>query len=137
MGEVVIQSSNEVKDGWEKYGKFFIGTFYRCYSQCSKCTLQNPEVLKFYYYKKSNKLKVLATEPLQISNNALGYNLRYQLDSFVYYYKTDISSYRGYCFYTEMEGSDSMKKEMDSQPGKSLLWFQAAFYAILLRQYLN
>src|SRR5690348_11636968 len=27
LGEVVIQSSNEVPDGWEKYGDFFISNF--------------------------------------------------------------------------------------------------------------
>ena len=27
LGEVVIRSSNEVKDGWEKYGDFFIKNF--------------------------------------------------------------------------------------------------------------
>jgi hypothetical protein len=47
----------------------------------------------------------LATEPLQISNDALGYDLRYQLDSFVYYYKNDISSYRGTCFFSEKPAS--------------------------------
>jgi len=105
MGEVVIRSSNEVMDGWNKYGKFFLENFIGSTPNASQCTLQNPDVLHFYYYKKSDKLKVLATEPVLISNKALGYNLRYQLDSFMYYYKTQISSYRGYCFFTQMEGS--------------------------------
>ena len=105
MGEVVIRSSNEVTDGWNKYGKFFLENFIGSTPNASQCTLQNPDVLHFYYYKKSDKLKVLATEPVLISNKALGYNLRYQLDSFMYYYKTQISSYRGYCFFTQMEGS--------------------------------
>ena len=39
----------------------------------------------------------------------LGYNLRYQLDSFVYYYKTDNYIYRGFCLYTEMEGKTVLK----------------------------
>ena len=73
-------------------------------------SMQNPEALKFYFLKRSNKLRVLATEPILIANQALGYNLRYQLDSFVYHYNTDINLYRGYCLYSEMEGSDSLKK---------------------------
>lgn len=101
MGEVVIRSTNEVKDGWEKYGSFFIEHFIGSTPFATMCMLQNSQALKFYFYKRSNKLKVLATEPLQIINKALGYNLRYQLDSFVYYYKTEISSYRGYCFFSE------------------------------------
>jgi hypothetical protein len=110
LGEVFVKSSNEVKDGWEKYGSFFMENFIGSTPNAAKCILQNPEILKFYFSKRTNKLKVLATEPLQIVNNALGYNLRYQLDSFVYYYNTDINSYRGYCLYTEIEGTDSLKK---------------------------
>jgi hypothetical protein len=110
LGEVVIKSSNEVKDGWEKYGSFFLEHFIGSTPNAAKCTLLNPEALKFYLLKKSNKLRVLATEPLQIENKAFGYSMRYQLDSFLYYYNTDINLYRGFCLYSEMEGSDSLKK---------------------------
>ena len=110
LGEVVITASNEVKDGWEKYGSFFLDHFIGSTPNAAQCELKNPEVLKFYLLKRSNKLRVMATEPLLITNMALGYNLRYQLDSFVYYYNTDINSYRGYCLYTEMDGNDSLKK---------------------------
>lgn len=110
LGEVVIKSSNEVKDGWEKYGAFFLENFIGTTPNAAQTTLLNPEVLKFYILKKTNKLRVLATEPLQIANAALGYNMRYQLDSFVFFYGTGINTYRGYCLYTEMEGSDSLKQ---------------------------
>ena len=108
--EVVIRSSNEVKDGWAKYGKFFLENFIGSTPFASKCTLLNPEVLKFYYFRKSEKLKVLADSPLVISNSALGYNLRYNLDSFLFMYKTDLCSYRGLGFYEEKAGNeDSIK----------------------------
>jgi hypothetical protein len=110
LGEVIIKTSNEVKDGWAKYGNFFISHFIGTTPNASKTTLLNPEVLKFYLLKKSNKLRVLATEPLLIENKALGYNLRYQLDSFIYNYNNDINSYRGFCLYTEMEGDDSLRQ---------------------------
>ncbi len=132
MEEVVIRSSNEVKDGWEKYGKFFIEHFIGETPNAALCILKNPEVLKFYYYKRSNKLKVLADSSLQISNKALGYDLRYELDSFVYYYKTDISSYRGYCFYTEMQGSTDEKRRWVFNRSKayygSKLEFMRSYY---------
>src|SRR5688572_10235554 len=105
MEEVVIIASNEVQDGWEKYGDFFLGYFIGATPFSDSCVLLNPEALKFYYYKRSDKLKILAEEPLQISNRSLGYNLRYQLDSFVYHYKTNLNSYRGNCLYTAMEGT--------------------------------
>ena len=105
MSEVVIQSSNEVADGWQQYGDFFTNHFIGATPFADSCFLLNPEVLKFYFYKRSNKLKVLATAPLQITNKSLGYHLSYALDSFVYYYKTEINSYRGTCLYTPMDGS--------------------------------
>lgn len=105
LSEVVITSSNEVADGWEKYGKFFTDHFIGATPFADSCNIQNPDVLKFYFYKRSNKLKVLATEPLQIVNKALGYQLAYTLDSFVYYYKSDINAYRGLCLYFPMEGT--------------------------------
>jgi hypothetical protein len=105
LEEVIITSTNEVADGWEKYGSFFTDQFIGNTSFSKECILKNPEVLKFYYYKRTDKLKVLATAPLLIVNNSLGYNLRYALDSFIYYYKNDLSSYRGNCFYTLLEGS--------------------------------
>jgi CarboxypepD_reg-like domain len=110
LGEVIIKSSNEVKDGWEKYGAFFLDHFIGTTPNAANCKLLNPEILHFYLLKKSNKLRVLATEPLLIENKALGYNMRYQLDSFMYHYNTDINLYRGYCLYTEMEGDANMKK---------------------------
>ena len=109
MGEVVLRNTFEVTDGLIKYGDFFLSNFIGSTPNAAKCTLQNPEALKFYFYKKSNRLKVLATEPLKIMNEAMGYRLDYLLDSFVYYYGSNTSIYRGYCLFSEMEGSDSMK----------------------------
>jgi hypothetical protein len=132
LGEVVLKNSFEVTNGWEKYGDFFTKNFIGSTPNAAQCVLNNPEVLKFFFYKKSNRLKVLATEALQISNNALGYNLRYQLDSFVYYYNTDINTYRGYCLYTEMEGTDSLKKTWKTNRVKtyqgSKLHFMRSYY---------
>jgi carboxypeptidase-like protein len=132
MEEVVIRSSNEVKDGWDKYGKFFLENFIGSTPNAQLCTLQNPDVVHFYYYKKSEKLKVLATEPIVISNMALGYNLRYQLDSFMYYYKTQVSSYRGYCFFSEMDSSFAQQRIWSANRKKaydgSKLQFMRSYY---------
>lgn len=138
LSEVVITSSNEVADGWEKHGKFFVDHFIGSTPFSDSCTIQNPEVLKFYFYKRSNKLKVLATEPLQIWNKALGYQLHYTLDSFVYYYKNDINAYRGLCLYRPMQGS--MDEETQWAQNRraayngSRLHFLRAYYDSALQQ---
>lgn len=109
LGEVIIKNSNEVPDGWEKYGAFFIKHFIGATPNADSCTLLNPQALKFLYFKRNDRLKVLATEPLQIQNKSLGYTLRYELDSFVYFFKTDLNSYRGKCLFLPMEG-DSLQQ---------------------------
>jgi hypothetical protein len=132
MEAVVIRSSNEVKDGWDKYGKFFLENFIGSTPNALQCSLKNPEAVHFYYYKKSEKLKVLATEPIVISNQALGYNLRYQLDSFMYYYKTQVSTYRGYCFFSEMDSSFAQQRIWSANRKKaydgSKLQFMRSYY---------
>ena len=132
MAEVIVTASNEVADGWEKHGRFFIEHFIGSTPFSDSCILENPEALKFYFYKRSNKLKVLAKEPLQIKNNALGYSLRYQLDSFVYYNKTDINLYRGVCLYTAMEGDSAQQQEWSTARLKayegSRLHFLRSYY---------
>jgi len=138
MEEVIIRSSNEVKDGWDKYGKFFLENFIGSTPNALLCTLQNPDAVHFYYYKKSEKLKVLATEPLVIANQALGYNLRYQLDSFMYYYKTQVSSYRGYCFFSEMDSSFAQQRIWSANRKKaydgSKLQFMRSYYDSTLNE---
>jgi hypothetical protein len=132
LGEVIIKSSNEVKDGWAKYGDFFLEHFIGSTPNSANCVLLNPEVLKFYFLKKSNKLRVLATEPILVDNKALGYHMRFQLDSFMYHYNTDINLYRGFCLYSEMEGSDSLKRAWNIARRKayfgSKLHFMRSYY---------
>lgn len=132
MGEVIIKNTNEVPDGWEKYGKFFIEHFIGSTPNADSCSLLNPEALKFLYFKRNDRLKVLATEPLQIQNRALGYNMRYELDSFVHFFKTDLNSYRGKCFYQLMDGDElqqaNWKKARNATYVGSRLHFLRSYY---------
>jgi hypothetical protein len=138
MTEVVIQSSNEVVDGWEKYGAFFLDHFIGKTENAMETKLENPTALKFFFYKRSNKLKVFASEPLKITNNALGYNLNYNLDSFVYYNKTDVNSYRGNCLFLPMEGDAAQQAAWSKAREKaylgSRLHFIRAYYDSTLKQ---
>lgn len=109
LEEVVVQATNEVADGWQKHGKEFVAYFLGSTPNTEKCILSNPEALKFYFSKKKNRLKVKAEDPLKIINYALGYNIQYQLDSFIYEYNTKESSYNGTAFYIEMDSSEAQK----------------------------
>jgi hypothetical protein len=91
LSEVAVVASTEDPEGLTKYGKFFSQNFIGNTASASQVTIQNPEILKFYYSKKRNRLKIMAREDLIILNYSLGYKIRYQLDSFSYDYNTNIT----------------------------------------------
>ena len=99
LEEFVVKSTAEVADGLQKYGDFFLENFIGKTANSKQCYIKNKEALKFFYYRRSKRLKILATEPLEIVNDALGYTIKYQLDSFVHEYNTQTSLYTGYPFF--------------------------------------
>jgi hypothetical protein len=115
MQAVTIGGTGEVKDGWNKYGKFFIEEFIGKSANAQNCTLKNTDVLKFYFSKRKNRLKVLANEPLQIENKALGYNIRYDLDSFTHEYNNEVSFYTGYPLFEEINTASEETKQRWSE----------------------
>lgn len=137
MSEVVVKSSSEVADGWEKHGALFLKYFIGATPAADSTRLENPEALKFFYYKRNDRIKVVATEPLRIANRALGYNLRYELDSFVFYNKTSLNSYRGACLFMPMEG-DTTQQQLWAEARRkayygSRLHFLRAYYDSTLK----
>ncbi|HMD00693.1 MAG TPA: carboxypeptidase-like regulatory domain-containing protein [Ferruginibacter sp.] len=115
MADVVVKNTYEVADGWEKYGDFFVENFIGKTPNSKQCVLKNKEVLKFFFYKRRNRLKVLATEPLEIVNNALGYKIKYTLDSFTHEYNTQLSTFSGYPLFEEIQpSSPEQKMQWDS-----------------------
>lgn len=110
MVDVIVKNSYEVADGWEKYGDFFLENFIGKTANSSQCVIKNKEALKFYFYKRRNRLNVLATAPLEIENAALGYKIKYTLDSFTHEYNTSVSLYSGSPLFEEMTTTDSAQK---------------------------
>jgi hypothetical protein len=110
LEQAVVTGSAEVADGWAKYGQFFLDNFIGTTPNAAQCSLDNKEALKFYFYKKRNKLRVKATNPLIVTNNALGYKIIYQLDSFVYDYTGNIGSYTGYPLFDTLPGTPDQQQ---------------------------
>ncbi len=132
MEEVAVVGSNEVPDGWAKYGKFFLENFIGTSPNAALCTLKNPEALRFFYNKKRNRLKVTAREDIIINNYGLGYTIRYQLDSFGYEYNTNISQFTGFPFFVEMDTSVEARTQFIKNRARtylgSRLHFMRSFY---------
>lgn len=91
------------KNGWEKWGKFFMDYFVGTSENAAQCKLKNPEVVRFRYNKKDKIIQAFADEPLVLENRALGYVVKYELKTFAYDYNTSIFYYQGYPFFEDME----------------------------------
>jgi len=74
--------------------------------------LKNKDDIHFFFSKKRNRLKVTATAPIEIANEALGYTVKYTIDSFTYEYNTQVTLYTGYPLFAEMQSTDSAKQSM-------------------------
>jgi hypothetical protein len=121
LGEVAITGSALVADGWAKYGQFFLDNFIGTTANASECTIENKDVINFYFYKKRNKLKVKAKEEIIITNRALGYKIHYQLDSFVNDYTTHISSYTGYPLFENLTGTADQQQQWSANRYKTYI----------------
>lgn len=135
---VTISISTEVKDGWEKYGNFFTDNFIGQTKFSKLCFIKNPEALHFYFSKKRNSLKVLAKEPLIVNNFALGYILKFAIDSFTNNYNSETNLFIGYPLFTEMKGTPEQQKMWEANRSiaykGSLLQFMRSLYSQTLEE---
>lgn len=132
LQEVSVVASNEVQDGWQKYGQFFTENFIGKSEFSQQTNIKNPEVLKFYFSKRRNRLKVLASEPLLVENFALGYNIKFAIDSFTYEYDNNTAQFIGYPLFEEMLGTADKGAVWQQNRNKaykgSLLHFMRSLY---------
>jgi hypothetical protein len=139
LEEVAVVASNEVEDGWNQYGKFFLENFIGTTPNATQCTLQNPQALRFFYTKnkKRHRLKVTAREDLVIQNDALGYFVRYQLDSFSYDYNSNIGQYTGYPFFVERDTTPEVKDQWIKNRARTYLGSRLHFMTSLYDSIVN
>lgn len=105
LEEVSVSVNSEVKDGWKKYGLFFTKNFIGQSGFARQSVFRNPEALHFFFSKRRNRLKILADEPLVVDNFALGYTIRFLIDSFTTEYNSGTNLFVGYPRFEEMTGT--------------------------------
>lgn len=139
LAAVAVVLSNEVPDGWQQYGKFFFDNFIGTTPNASGCTIQNPDSLHFFYTKnkKRHRLKVTSNSEIFVRNNALGYMIRYQLDSFTYDYNSNISQYTGYPFFIEIDTTDEVKHQWKVNRARAYLGSRLHFMSSLYDSIVN
>jgi hypothetical protein len=92
----------DIQNGWNKWGGTFWDYFIGTMDNASSCTIENKEVLRFHYNRKSKRLVVSAVEPLIIVNEALGYTIEYRFGAFSYDFSDGVVQYYGFLFFREM-----------------------------------
>lgn len=90
------------KNGWKKWGKFFIHLFIgKGLHYKLDYDIKNPEVLNFRYNEKSGILNVSTKQALIVENYMLGYKLHIDLDDFEYNFSTDQLLYNSSVYFEE------------------------------------
>jgi len=126
------------KDGWQRWGRFFLESFIGTSVQGLSCRLRNPETLRFFNDKEKGVLTVVAREPLIIENKALGYRIHYQLEEFTYSFRDRYLLYTGFPLFEPMTGSASKQRRWENARASvyagSLMHFMRSLYRNRLRQ---
>jgi hypothetical protein len=135
LQEVVVRKY--LKDGWEKWGQFFLDNFIGRSALGRDCQLKNSKALKFSYSKKEEELTVDATEPLEIENKALGYRIQYQLENFTYRFNQQYLFYAGFILFTEMEGNARKQERWKKARAEAYEVSQMRFMRSLFRNRLE
>lgn len=108
LQEVIV--GNYDKNGWNKWGDFFMEMLIGKTPNALDCKLLNKNAVKFRYNKKENILTAFADEPLKIVNNALGFDLTYELLGFEYNYKSRVFFYQGFPLFKEKQPRNNRQK---------------------------
>lgn len=103
--DAVTVSSYE-KDGFKKWGRLYLDLFIGETPEAADCKIENIEALKFRYDRYTGLLEVSASDPLVITNKALGYRINYTIEGFSYNTKTRVLFYSGYPSFTALEGKE-------------------------------
>ncbi len=123
-----------LKNGWQRWGQFFLNNFIGESDLAGDCKIINYDVIRFRESRKSGEITATAPEPLLIENKALGYRIRYQLESFTYTQKDHYIFFTGYPFFEKMEGSDHKQRNWAKARGEAYYGSQLHF---LRSVYLN
>ncbi|MFD0939941.1 carboxypeptidase-like regulatory domain-containing protein [Pedobacter boryungensis] len=101
LAEVTISNRPANSKYVSQFTELFIGTT----PNAQLCHISNPEVLVFDYDRVRSKLSAHTTDFLVIENKALGYRIKYIVETFVYDEEKKSISYKGSSYFEELEGT--------------------------------
>jgi hypothetical protein len=107
LGGVEVTSTRD--DKWEGNFKKFVKVFFGNDKQAGQCKILNPWVIDFEDTKNDNELRAKASAPIQITNNALGYNITFYLANL--WSTKDGYIIAGNALFSEMQGKDQKQNK--------------------------
>jgi hypothetical protein len=132
LENVTVETFEE--GGWKRWGPAFTENFIGTTDNASRCKIVNKEVIRFRYYKESDRLSASADAPLLIENNALGYNIIFQLEEFEVNFKRQSLLFAGYELVEDMSKKNEVperwkRKRLEAYKG-SLMHFMRSLITI-------
>ncbi|MGZ3813641.1 MAG: carboxypeptidase-like regulatory domain-containing protein [Mucilaginibacter sp.] len=94
----------------DRYYEIFKKEFLGSTANARKCKILNPKILDIYHDNESQTIHVSSDKFLEIENEALGYKLKYLLNSFVLDSAGLLLAYKGSVVFSNMEGSPSQQR---------------------------
>jgi len=137
LENVVVEHS--IEEGWDKWGKTFMDYFVGTTANAADCSIKNEKAIKFRYFKRSNRVKAYADEPIILENKALGYIVKYQLEEFEVNFTEETFVFLGYTLFEKMQSTNKTRlaywrKNRKAAYRGSILDFMRSLYNNKLEQ---
>lgn len=101
----------KINADWEKLYVLFKQEFFGTSAYAAKCSILNPELLDFDFDKNTQTLTAYSNGYLDIVNRALGYQLHFQLKSFIKDYSRGYLYYDGDVLFKPLTGKAAQQKQ--------------------------
>jgi len=124
---VTITTKADWKRNFEQFKKEFIGTD----DNAKYCEIMNPEILDFTYYQTQKVLLAQADKFLIVENKALGYRVKFLIDTFRSDGINNIIVFGGKRLFEELPGNKAQKKKWKISRDSSYYGSAMHFYRSL------
>jgi len=129
LREVTITTRTDWKKNFEMFKKEFIGTD----DNAKYCEIMNPDILDFTYYSTQKVLIASATNFLIVENRALGYRVKFLIDTFRMDGINGIITYGGKRLFEELKGNKAEQKKWQTNRDSSYYGSEMHFFRSLYK----
>jgi len=126
---VVISTEADFKKNLELFKRQFIGEG----ENAKKCEIVNPHVMNMIYHSRKLEMEAWSSDFLVIENKALGYRVKFLVDTFSSSGISDVTEWQGQIVFEELSGSEAQKKAWKLKRADTYYGSARHFYRSLYR----